>query len=205
MHADQPVTYLGAEVRTATVTAIVVHGRNQDPAWMKSQLIDRLGRPDVAFVAPSAAEGSWYPGSFLDRLAINQPWLDSALGRIDSLITEITSFGHRRQDIVLLGFSQGACLISEYASRAGGRFGALGILTGGLIGPEGTAWSGDDLDHTPVYLGTSDVDEWVPLSRAAETARVLAEQGADVTFRVFEGMGHIINDEEVEAVRALLG
>jgi len=107
--------------------------------------------------------------------------------------------------VVLGGFSQGACLASEYALRHPGRYGGLLLYTGGFCGPRGTVPPRlDSFEGTPVYMGTSDPDDWVPVWRVHETSSALSELGAEVTVDVFEGMPHLVNDAEIEAGRALL-
>ena len=203
-HLEQRVEHYGTPLDTATVAAIVVHGRAQSPEWMREHLVDRLDTPGVAFVAPEAADNTWYPGGFMQDFDANEPSLTWALERIDQLVAQVESAGFARSEIFLLGFSQGACLLAEYVSRHAARYGGVAILTGGLIGPPGTTWDGGSLDGTPVVLATSDVDDWVPLARTEETRDVFAARGAEVTWRVYEGMEHIINDDEVRLVGDLL-
>ena len=203
-HLDQRVEHYGVPLDAARVAAIVVHGRAQSPEWMREHLVDRLATSDVAFVAPEAAGNTWYPGGFMQDFEANEPWLTWALERIDQLVAQLESAGFPRSRIVLLGFSQGACLLAEYVSRHPARYGGVAILTGGLVGPPGTTWDGGSLDATPVLLATSDVDDWVPLARTEETRDVFTARGAEVTWRVYEGMEHVINDDEVVLVDALL-
>ena len=110
----------------------------------------------------------------------------------------------RAADVVLIGFSQGACLLAEYVARHPARYGGVAVLTGGLIGPPGTTWDGPSLESTPILLATSDVDEWVPIGRVEETRTVLTERGADVRWRVYTGMEHVVNDDEVALVAEML-
>jgi phospholipase/carboxylesterase len=203
-HLEQRVEHYGAPLDTAALAAIVVHGRAQSPEWMREHLVDRLDASGVAFVAPEAADNTWYPGGFMQDFDVNEPSLTWALERIDQLVTELESAGFARSRIFLLGFSQGACLLAEYLSRHAARYGGVAILTGGLIGPPGTTWEGGSLDGTPVLLATSDVDDWVPLARTEDSRDVFAARGAEVTWRVYEGMEHVINDDEVQLVGDLL-
>ncbi len=203
-HLEQRVEHFGTPLEAATLAAIVVHGRAQSPEWMREHLVDRLDASGVAFVAPEAADNTWYPGGFMQDFDVNEPSLTWALERIDQLVTQLVAAGVGRERIVLLGFSQGACLLAEYLSRHPARYGGVAILTGGLIGPPGTTWDGGSLAGTPVVLATSDVDDWVPLARTEETRDVFAARGAEVTWRVYEGMEHIINDDEVRLVGDLL-
>jgi phospholipase/carboxylesterase len=203
-HSAQRVEHFGAPPATASTVAIVVHGRNQSPEWMREFLIDRLDMLDVAFVAPEAADNTWYPGGFMQELDDNEPKLTWALDRIDQLVGELEAAGRSRAEIFLLGFSQGACLLAEYISRHPARYGGVGVLTGGLIGPPGTTWQGASLDGTPIVIATSDIDEWVPLARAEQTRDVFENRGGAVTWRVYAGMDHIISDDEIALISTLL-
>jgi predicted esterase len=138
-------------------------------------------------------------------LANNQPFLEFALARIESLVVQLEGLGISRSQIVLVGFSQGACLACEYLYRNPARWGGLLAYTGGLIGPEGTSWlTPRGLSGTPIFLGNSDEDIWVPLSRTEETARVFERMGASVQLAVYPGMGHLVNDEEIILGRAVI-
>jgi len=203
-HFEQRVEHYGAPLASATAAAIVVHGRGQSPEWMRDHLVGRLDAPGVAFVAPEAADNTWYPGGFMQEFEANEPSLTWALERIDQLVAQLEPEGFALAQIFLLGFSQGACLLAEYLSRHPARYGGVAILTGGLIGPPGTTWEGGSLEGTPIVLATSDVDDWVPLARTEESRDVFAARGGDVTWRVYEGMEHIINDDEVRLVGDLL-
>jgi predicted esterase len=160
---------------------------------------------DVALVAPQAAGSTWYPQSFLAPLEANEPYLDSALRRIAGLVNEFIAAGVGSDKIALLGFSQGACLSSEFVARNPRRYGAVMALTGGLIGPPDTerSYSGS-LEGTPVFLGTSDPDMHVPYARVEETRDVLTAMGAGVELRRYPGMPHTVNEEELEVCRRML-
>lgn len=182
----------------------MVHGRGADAEGMLS-LADAFAQPDVAYLAPQAAGRSWYPHSFLAPIEHNEPYLSSALGMLDGLLEDLATAGFAPEQVVVLGFSQGACLALEYAARRARRYGGMVGLSGGLIGPDGTPrdYAGD-LGGTPVFLGCSDVDPHIPLPRVQETARVLGRLGGAVRERIYPGMGHGINDDEVKHVRGLL-
>ena len=201
IHEGQPVTRRGPSVEDARAVCVLLHGRGRSPDDVLL-LAERLGAADVCFLAPAAADNSWWPGSFLAPFAENEPWLSSALGAVDALLHSLDVPLPR---LVLGGFSQGACLASEYALRHPGRYGGLLLYTGGFCGPRGTAPPRlGSFEETPVYLGTSDPDDWVPPWRVHETAAVLSELGAVVQVDVFEGMDHLVNDAEIEKGRALL-
>jgi len=182
----------------------MLHGRGASAQSILS-LFDELGGRNLAAIAPQAAGNTWYPYSFLSPLAANQPYLDSALGRLDSLVADLISRGIPGQRIVLLGFSQGACLAAEFAARHPRRYGAVIALTGGLIGPPDTPRNyPGSLMGVPVFLGAGDPDPHVPFERVKETEAVLSRMGAEVELRRYPGMPHTINADELDACRELL-
>jgi predicted esterase len=168
-------------------------------------LYDELELPTLAALAPQAADLTWYPQSFLAPLESNQPYLDSALNRLESIVTDLLARGISSNRLAILGFSQGACLTLEFIARHPRRYGAVMGLTGGLIGPPDTprAYPGS-LARTLVFLGTSDPDPHVPFPRVQETKVVLERMGAEVELRRYPGLPHIINQDEIDACRALL-
>jgi predicted esterase len=201
IHEGQPVLRSGPSVEDARAVCVLLHGRGRSPDDVLG-LAERLGDPEVCFIAPAAADHSWWPGSFLAPFAENEPWLSSALGAVDALLH---SLAVPLSKVVLGGFSQGACLASEYALRHPQRYGGLLIYTGGFCGPRGTIPPRHGaFEETPVYMGTSDPDDWVPAWRVQETSSVLSALGAVVEVDVFEGMDHLVNDTEIEKGRALL-
>jgi phospholipase/carboxylesterase len=200
IHEGQLVARRGPSVEDARAVCVLLHGRGRDVEDVLT-LAARIDDPGVAFLAPAARDGTWYPQSFLAPLAENEPWLSSALGVVEALMASLGD--HSR--VVLGGFSQGACLAAEYALRHPGRYGGLLLYTGGFIGPQGTVPPRlGAFEETPVYMGTSDPDGWVPAWRVRETAEALEGLGAVVKLDVFAGMDHIVNDEEIAAGRALL-
>src|SRR5688500_16973509 len=203
-HADQPVLRAGPPPEKAAATLVMIHGRGAGAESILS-LYQPLGIDNLAAIAPEAAGATWYPHSFLAPMQANQPYLDSALRRIETLVGDLLDRGIASERIALLGFSQGACLTSEFVARHPRRYGAVMALTGGLIGPPGTPrnYTGS-LAGTPVFLGTSDPDPHVPFDRVLETEAVLTRMGARVEVRRYPGMPHTINQDELDACRALL-
>jgi predicted esterase len=186
------------------VALIMVHGRNAAPANILS-LVPSFGRPDLTYLAPAAAGGTWYPLSFMAEKEKNEPGLSSGLWVLDQLVRHVVDSGVRRDQIMLLGFSQGACLSAEFAASHADRYGGVVLYSGGLIGPPGTTWNySGSFGGTPVFLGCSDVDAHVPKTRVDESAAVFQRMGAEVTERIYPGMGHLVNDEEIGFTRALL-
>lgn len=203
-HAGQPVIEAGVPLGQAPAAVILVHGRNAAPANILD-LVPRLARSNLTYLAPAAANRTWYPHSFMAGIASNEPGLSSGLGVLESLLARTQAAGIPRSRIVLLGFSQGACLTAEFAVRHASRFGGVVVFSGGVIGPPGTRW--DDagrFDGTPVFLGCSDQDSHVPESRVSESAELFRRMGADVTKRIYPGMGHLVNDDEIAFARELL-
>ena len=181
-----------------------MHGRGRDTDDILG-LADRVGIEDFSYLAPAAHEGSWYPYSFLEPIEKNEPRLSYALELYDEAVNGLLEQGIPRRRIVLAGFSQGACLTAEYAVRHADRYGGILLFTGGLIGPPGTRWEyRGSFEGTPVFLGTSDVDEFVPEERVRESAKVFEGMGADVTLRVYAGMDHAVNDDEIAVARNII-
>jgi len=203
-HAGQPVLHFGAPIASARLVAIFMHGRGASAEDILG-LAPELGSDDVAYLAPQAAGHSWYPYSFLSPIEQNEPGLTSALGVIARLIDTAGEQRHAPDRVVILGFSQGACLTLEFAARHPRRYAAIFGLSGGLIGPAGTPrdYSGS-MENTPVFLGCSDVDAHVPVERVRDSAEVFRRMGATVDERIYPRMGHTINQDELQAVRALL-
>jgi phospholipase/carboxylesterase len=204
VHHDQPVLDAGAPLEEAQAVMILLHGRGASAQGMLA-LADELDVPEVAYRAPQAAQRSWYPEAFTAPIEENEPALSSALQVIGDLIDRAGEAALTEEQVVLGGFSQGACLVTEYAARHPQRYGGVVGLSGGLIGPEDTDFDYEGtLDGTPVFLGCSDRDPYIPLERVEETAEVLRHLGAKVTKRIYEGMAHTVNDDELDHVRALL-
>lgn len=203
-HAGQPVLSLGAPLASARYALLLLHGRGasaEDILW----LAGGLERPDLVVLAPQAARNTWYPERFLAPTARNQPWLASALAAVGRTLAQLEAAGIPAGRTFLAGFSQGACLALEYAARHARRYAGLAGLSGALIG-------GDDeprqdqgsLSGTPVFLGCSDGDPHIPQYRFERTAQLLQAQGAQVTARLYPGLGHAVNQDELDALRALV-
>jgi phospholipase/carboxylesterase len=204
-HFGNEVARAGAPADSAPAAMVLVHGRNAAPANILD-LFARLARPQLAGVAPAAAGGAWYPYSFLAPREQNEPGITSGLFVIESLVAGLIARGMPSEKIILLGFSQGACLTAEFALRHPRRYGGVMVLSGGLIGPPGTQWDNMTAayDGTPVFLGCSDVDSHIPQERVLETEAVFARHGANVTRRLYPNMGHLVNDDEIAFVQAVI-
>lgn len=203
-HAGGRVYRWGADAGAARAAVVLCHGRGANAEAM-GDLVEQIRHPEVAYLAPQAAGYTWYPNSFLAPLSDNEPHLSSALSWVGDLLADLAADGIGPERVLLLGFSQGACLATEYAARNARRYGGLAALSGGVIGPEGTHHAyGEDLAGTPVLLGCSDHDPHVPLDRIHYTESVLAGMGGAVDKRVYRDMGHAVNVDEIEAVDAML-
>ena len=204
IHQAQSVAMAGVLLNNAEAAMVITHGRG-GTNHQALALVDHIGTDGFAYLAPQAYQNSWYPHSFMAPMESNQPYLNSALQAIDDAVTQIVDAGIATEKIMLLGFSQGGCLSLEYVVRNAKRFGGVVGLSGGLIGPEGTPrdYAGS-LDGTPVFLGCSDVDFHIPLERVHESAQVLTKLGGDVEERIYEGMGHTINNDELDYVRVMM-
>lgn len=189
----------GEPPETAACLMVLLHGRGASAADILLTA-GPLATDGFAFVAPEAEGAAWYPQPFTAPLQQNEPWLSEALAAVGAAIGTTPT-----EQVVLLGFSQGACLALEYAARNPRRYGAVVGWSGALIGPAGAqAPRLGSLAGTPVFLGCSDVDPYVRLDLVQESARVLAGMGADVDLRVYPGMGHEVNADELDSVRQLM-
>ena len=203
-HEGQPVLEAGAPLGRGAAVVILAHGRNATPANI-IDLARRWDRPALTYLAPAAANRTWYPHSFMADLGSNEPGVSSAIAVVAALVARATSAGIDRSRIVLCGFSQGACLMSEFAIRHAAHYGGLLIFSGGAIGAPGTTWDyPGQFDGTPAFFGCSDRDAHVPESRVRETADVFTRMGADVTLRIYPGMDHLVNDDEIVFAQHLL-
>ncbi len=210
VHADGRIARSGAAAEAARRAMVLVHGRGataESILTLAEALPDDLG---FTFVAPGASEStthprSWYPHSFLAPTAANEPGLSSALARIGDTVDDLGGRGVPPEQVILLGFSQGACLVTEFSARNPRRWGAVAALTGGLIGDRD-----DPRDHpgslhgTPVFFGTSDRDPHVPLWRVEESAEVLSRMGAEVETRIYPGLPHTVIQDELDWVADIM-
>jgi predicted esterase len=206
LHDGQQVIRGGTPPKNARAAMILIHGRGataEDIFSLGEEVT--TGLSGVALLAPQAAGNTWYPQRFLAPVEQNEPFLSSALGVIGRLVAGLGQDGLKPESIVLIGFSQGACLSLEFAARNARRYGGVVGFSGALIGQPGAARDlKGSLEGTPTYLGCSDRDAHIPLSSVDESAEILARLGASVTKSIFPGMGHTVNSEELSVVQALV-
>lgn len=203
-HAGQPVVTAGPPLEEAAAAMVLVHGRGATAQGMLP-LARELAHPGFTYLAPQAADSTWYPQRFMAPLEANEPYLTSALAAVWRVVEEIAVAGVPAERTILLGFSQGACLTLELVVRHARRYGAVVGLTGGLPGPPGRDFDFEgDFAGTPVLLAAGDPDPHVPWHRVEETAGVLRDLGAEVTLERYPGMGHTVNEEELQLTRALM-
>jgi predicted esterase len=203
-HQGQPIRITGEALSRAQAALLMVHGRGARAEDILS-LTDQLVVPGFAYLAPQAAENTWYPNRFLAPLSSNEPWLSSALAFLGELLKHILNAGIPSERILLLGFSQGACLTLEFAARNARHYGGVVGLSGALIGPDDTprTYHGS-LEGTPVFLGCSDVDIHVPKERVRQAAEALRRLGGEVTERLYPNMDHTVNQDELDTVRSMM-
>lgn len=188
----------------ADLAVLALHGRGQDPEFMRATAA-RFGPAPVRFVAPEAPGNSWYPQPFLEPVERNQPKLDQSQRTVEQCVRQLGERGFGPERLVLLGFSQGACLLSQYALTRPAPFAGLVLLTGAHITPDPfPAACGKPLQDVPVVMRSIENDPWVPRWRVEETAVLLAERGASVDLRIDPGCEHIITDEACHAATEVL-
>ncbi len=210
-NSDHP--FQGPHQQTGTVTAgespeeanaamVMVHGRGASAESILTLANDLGDIKGFHFAAPQASQNTWYPFSFLEPTERNEPGLSSGLQAIFDIITDLESAGIGKDKIILLGFSQGACLASEFVARHPARYGGLVALSGGLIGDSIDAENyNGSLNGTPYFVGCSDIDPHIPVERVHESADVFEKLKADVTKKIYPGMGHTVIADEIEEVK----
>ncbi|SIS14948.1 alpha/beta hydrolase [Natronorubrum thiooxidans] len=202
-HQGQPLVTGGTPLEEASAALVLTHGRGATAQGMLD-LATEVHHDGVAVLAPQAAGKTWYPNSFLAPVEANEPGRTSGLQAIADAIDEASDAGIPTDRVMLIGFSQGACLASEFVARNPRRYGGLAALSGGLIGEALDDDYPGDLEGTPVFLGCSDIDPHIPEARVHETADALESMHADVTKRLYEGMGHGVNEDELETVSGMV-
>jgi predicted esterase len=201
-HHGQAVLHAGASLEAAQAAMIMLHGRGATAEDILT-LVSEFRQPNFAYLAPQAAGYQWYPYRFIEPVERNEPHLSSALKLVDEIVNGVVAAGIPKTGIILLGFSQGACLALEYAARNPQSYGGVAGLSGGLIGDVLREYNGS-MDGTPVFLGCSDKDFHIPKERVIESAVVFRGLGADVTERLYPNLGHTVNDDELAEVNRMM-
>lgn len=194
----------GKNIRDAGNVLIMLHGRGGSAEDILS-LAQYFSLEDYALLAPQAINNTWYPYSFLSPPLQNEPWLSSALSLLKEIVNDIKLQKISEENTYFLGFSQGACLMLEFVTRNAAKFGGVAAFTGGLIGDKiyRENYEGN-FNHTPIFIGSSNPDMHVPVERVYATTNILRELGADVTEKLYDNMGHTINEDEIEMVKRII-
>jgi phospholipase/carboxylesterase len=204
IHKIENTVFTGKPLKDAQKVLIMVHGRGANAQSILS-LASNLEVEEFALIAPNATDNTWYPQSFLVPVAQNEPYLSSALSIIGNLLKQLKAQGFESKDIYFTGFSQGACLVSEFLGRNIERYGGAFIFTGGLIGdsikPE--QYKGD-FAGTPIFIGSSNSDFHVPVERVHATSNIFRDLGAMVTEKIYQNMGHTIIQDEIHEANKIL-
>ena len=204
-HQNQKTALGGVDLSDAKFAMIMIHGRGASAESIIGLGYEFETKGKVAFLAPQANGFTWYPYSFLAPTEKNQPGLNSGLQAISDLVVQIEKKGILRENIFLLGFSQGACIATEFVARHPGKYAGVIGLSGGLIGDkiDSSVYSGD-LEGTPVFLGCSDIDPHIPKERVDETESVFKKLGGKVIKKIYSGMGHLVNEDEILEIQRVL-
>lgn len=203
-HARSPVLSAGTRLDEASAAVILLHGRGAmaEDILSLSSYLDFQG---LTILAPQAEGYTWYPNPFTAPIESNEPYLSAALSKVDAVVTQVNAQGISSEKIFIGGFSQGACLATEYVIRNPRAYGGLLVFSGGYIGPLGEPRRANGyLSGMPAFIGCSNVDPHIPLQRVKETTALLTEMGTHVTERIYPNLGHTIVEEEIELARALI-
>jgi len=204
-HQNQPIAATGLELNKAKKAMIMIHGRGASAQSILGLSKEFTNTEDFTFIAPQASGHTWYPYSFLAPPSQNQPGIDSGLQAISDIITKLNDKGISNKNIFLLGFSQGACLASEYVARNPSTYAGIIALSGGLIGDKIDIHSYQgDLQNTPIFLGCSDIDSHIPKERVNESAEIFKKLNAAVTKKLYPGMGHLVNEDEIATINKII-
>ncbi len=206
------VVHRGCPLSEASVAVIAVHGRDQDPGYLIEHLVSPIEqtlpvdvRPVVSWLLPRSEGRSWYPGRYRDPLEANQPQLDCSLDRLADVRSEVGECGLGPEQVMWVGFSQGACLVLEYVLRRPEPWGGVVSLTGAVLGPGAVSRSvAGDLTGVPIYFGVGERDPWMTLDGAEDAARLFAAAGAATTVEVFDSDHHEIRPAEIAAVAGMI-
>jgi phospholipase/carboxylesterase len=204
IHKIENTIFTGKPLKEAQKVLIMVHGRGADAQSILS-LANELDINYFALIAPNATDNTWDPQSFLSTVAKNEPYQSSALALIDNLLKQLKARGFESKDVYFTGFSQGACLVSEFLGRNAERFGGAFIFTGGLIGdlinPE--LYKGN-FAGISIFIGSSIPDFHAPVERVYATSNIFRNLGAIITEKIYQNMGHTIIQDEINEANKIL-
>ncbi len=207
-HQGKRLIESGAPLDSAAAVGILIHGRGSsgsDIIRLAGPLSPESGADRIAWLAPQAAGNQWYPHRFLEPVERNEPFLSSALSVIDELIDSALSAGVTANQMVIGGFSQGACLALEYAARGLQPVGGVFAFAGALIGaPDEERAPLPDLSGVPIFIGCGDMDAHIDIALAERSAQAFRDAGAEVDFRRYGGLHHTIVEDELDAAKALM-
>jgi phospholipase/carboxylesterase len=203
-HQGQSLFQAGESIDQAKAAMVMMHGRGATAKDIL-ELVSDLKQPGFAYLAPQAAGNAWYPNSFLAPLDSNEPALTSALLTIENILVKLEDAAIPIEHTIILGFSQGACLTLEFVARNARRYGGVVGLSGGLIGPDGTPrdYPGR-LAGTPIFLGCSDKDSFVPKERVEFSATIMQKLGGDVTAKLYPNLAHTVTPDEIRSIRTMM-
>lgn len=199
-HQNQQVVTAGVDPAQAKAAMILFHGRGATAESILT-LTEEFNATGFHFAAPQASRFQWYPYSFLASVDKNEPGLSSGLQAVADVLSYLDQAGIPKEKIIILGFSQGACLASEFVARHPAKYGGLAALSGGLIGETVASenYTGS-LENTPIFMGCSDIDPHIPVERVEESAEILEGLGGKVTKQIYPGMGHTVIGDEIEEI-----
>ena len=166
---------------------LMLHGRGADA----ENIIDIAELYDATSYAFTAKNNEWYPLPFMKPKEENEPKLSESLKEIQNAVEQIKK---EHEEVYLLGFSQGACLATEYGTKH--EISGVIAFSGGFIG------TNDELPKKTktkkIFIGCSENDPFIPLERAEKTAEIYKENSADVKTLFYEGQSHTITREEIQ-------
>lgn len=191
------------KIKESNIAGIMLHGRGARPESVLSMGKQLENHEKMFFIAPEAPDrtNQWYPHSFLEPMKKNQPQLSESLKVVEKAIEYLEKNGFEKENIFLFGFSQGACLASEYIAQNPCLYKGLFALSGGIIGPldKDMKYNGD-LEGTEVFLGCSEKDPHIPLERVDQTERVFNDLSGTVEKTIYRGSSHNVNRDEIERI-----
>jgi phospholipase/carboxylesterase len=202
-HRGQPIETAGAPPQVAETAVVMLHGRGSTAQTILA-LIDEFLQHGVMYLAPQASHNSWYPRSGYAPLEDNEPWFSSALAHVARAIDVASDTGISPEQTLLLGFSQGGCLASEFIARDPRQYGGLVVLSGSLLGEEMREEYDGSINGTPVFLGCSSDDPYVAAEQVNDSAELFERLGGDVTSKLYDGLGHAINDDEIQTINTFI-